>query len=158
MGRDRAVLPRQRWFEDFAEGEIWESRSVTVTESAIVDFALHYDPQIFHMDSEGAARSLFGGLIASGWHVAALSFGLIVRTGFFGDAAMGSPGLQELSWKRPVRPGDSIRTRATVESIRNSDSRDDRGYAIVRFEVLNQDDDVVMTYSAREILARRPKR
>ncbi len=145
------------YYEDYEPGQVFRSAGITLTESEIIDFALRYDPQPFHIDLDAAARSHFGGLIASGWQVVALSFRAIVDAGLLRGGAMGSPGLEALSWLKPVRPGDTIRTRAEVTAKRDSKRRDDRGYVTVSFEVFNQRDELVMTYSCPEIIAKRPE-
>lgn len=147
----------ERYFEDFAVGDIYQSESVTLTESDIIDFALKYDPQPFHVDRLTAERSQFGGLIASGWQVAALSFRMFVQAGVLRGGGMGSPGLDRLRWLQPVRPDDTIHARATVTEVRESSSRRDRGYVTLDFEVRNQRDETVMSYTAVEIVARRPE-
>ncbi|MDJ0949661.1 MAG: MaoC family dehydratase [Alphaproteobacteria bacterium] len=145
-----------RFYEDFEIGQSYRSEAVTLTESDIIDFALRYDPQQFHVDKRAAEQSHFGGLIASGWHVAALSFRMFAQAGILKGGAMGSPGLDKLRWLKPVRPGDTIHAFAEVIDRRDSQSRDDRGYVTLDFQVRNQDDDVVMSYTVIEILARRP--
>jgi len=147
---------QDHFFEDFEVGETFESQGMTLTEGAIIDFALTYDPQPFHIDKVAATASHFGGLIASGWQVAAIGFRLITQTGFLKGGGMGSPGLEDVRWHRPVRPGDTLRTTAAVTEIRPSSSRRDRGYVTLAFEILNQDDAAVMSFSAIEIIARRP--
>ncbi len=145
-----------RYFEDFAAGDTFESAGITVTESDIIDFALKYDPQPFHLDTEAAARSIYGGLIASGWQVGALAFRMFLQKGVFGDASLGSPGLDELRWLKPVRPGDTIRLAAEVVEVRPSSSRSDRGYVTIDYTALNQRDEPVMSMRGVQILARRP--
>lgn len=145
-----------RYFEDFEVGESVRTRGVTLTESAIIDFALRYDPQPFHIDKEAAADSMFGGLIASGWHVGAQAFRMFVETGFIGPASLGSPGIEEVRWLKPVRPGDTISMAGTVAELRPSSSRDDRGYMTLDYEVHNQAGEVVMTFRGVQILRRRP--
>lgn len=144
------------YFEDFAMDQTFESQGLTLTEGAIIDFALTYDPQPFHIDKVAAKASHFGGLIASGWQVAAIGFRLITQTGFLNGGGMGSPGLDGVRWHRPVRPGDTLHTTAVVTEIRPSSSRQDRGYVTLAFEILTQDDAVAMSFSAVEIIARRP--
>jgi len=145
-----------RYFEDFEVGDSVRTRGVTLTESAIIDFALRYDPQPFHIDKAAAADSMFGGLIASGWHVGAQAFRMFVETGFIGPASLGSPGIEEVRWLKPVRPGDTISMAGTVTELRPSSTRDDRGYMTLDYEVRNQSDDVVMTFRGVQILRRRP--
>ncbi len=145
-----------RFYEDFAVGDTYRSDAVTMTESDIIDFALRYDPQPFHVDKPAAERSHFGGLIASGWHVSALSFRMFAQAGILKGGAMGSPGLDKLRWLKPVRPDDTIHAFARVTEKRESSSRADRGYVTLNFEVRNQDDETVMSYTVVEIIGRRP--
>jgi acyl dehydratase len=145
-----------RYFEDYRVGDTISSAGVTLTEASIIDFATTYDPQPFHIDVVAAEESQFGGLIASGWQVIALSFRLLVDAGFLKGTGMGSPGLDELKWLRPVRPGDTIRCEATVISAKPSAKRDDRGYVTLDFSVFNQHGEVVATYRCPEIIRRRP--
>jgi len=143
------------YYEDYEVGLTFHSASVTLTEAAIIDFGMRYDPQPFHVDPRAAERSHFGGLIASGWQVGAIGFRLLVDAGFLRGGGMGAPGLDDVKWLRPVRPGDSIRSEAEVLARRPSKSRTDRGYVDVGFRVLNQNDEPVMTYRCTEIIARR---
>ena len=146
----------ERYFDDFEVGQRFESRGATVTESQILDFALAYDPQPFHLDSDAAARSHFGGLIASGFHTLALGFRLFYQTNTISACSMGSPGFAELRWLAPVRPGDTLRTVAEVKDKRPSRSKSDRGTVEMAFAVNNQHGDTVMTFLATIILARAP--
>ena len=146
-----------RYFEDYSVGDTISSAGITLTEASIIDFAATYDPQPFHVDVVAASESQFGGLIASGWQVIALSFRLLLDAGFLKGTGMGSPGLDELKWLRPVRPGDTIRAEATVAAVKPSAKRDDRGYVTVDFRVFNQHDEVVATYRCPEIIRRRPQ-
>ena len=145
-----------RYFDDFAVGERFTSRGATVTESQILDFALCYDPQPFHLDIDAAKATPFGGLIASGFQTLALGFRLIYDTGFFKACSVGSPGMDEIRWTRPVRPGDTLRTEAEILTLRPSASKPDRGTARVGYTVRNQDGDIVMTFVAIQIWLRRP--
>ena len=146
----------ERYFDDFEVGQRFESRGVTVTESQILDFALAYDPQPFHLDREAAARSPYGGLIASGFQTMMIAFDLVLEQGVWNEASMGSPGLENVRWIRPVRPGDSLTVKAEVVSSTPSQSRDDRGRTGIMYRVLNQNGEVVMTYQIIHILKRRP--
>ena len=142
-------------FEDFRPGDIYLSSVIGFTEDEIVAFAQRYDPQPFHADREAAAASQFGGLIASGLQVMAECLAALIRDGFMAGTGMGSPGLDEVRWHRPVRPGDAVRMRCSVLECRPSSTRSDRGYVTVFFEALNQGDDVVMSYRAIQIVKRR---
>jgi acyl dehydratase len=145
-----------RYWEDFHVGDVTELGPVTVTEDEIVEFASRFDPQPFHLDPEAARDSPFGGLIASGWHTAALYMGMFVRGVLAGTASLGSPGVEELRWTAPVRPGDTLRGRATITDVAPSSTNPGRGAIFGTHEVVNQDDVVVMRFKARGFIARRP--
>jgi acyl dehydratase len=145
-----------RYWEDFHVGDVTELGPVTVTEDQIVEFASRFDPQPFHLDPEAARESPFGGLIASGWHTAALYMGMFVRGVLAGTASLGSPGVEELRWTAPVRPGDTLRGRATITDVAPSSTNPGRGTIFGTHEVVNQDDVVVMRFKARGFIARRP--
>jgi acyl dehydratase len=147
---DRASAPpeKERYFEDFAVGWVGEYGSFAVTEEEVIDFARRYDPQFFHVDAEAAARSSFGGLIASGWHTAAMMMRLLVDNVIASTAALGSPGVDEVRWPRPVRPGDKLSIRVTVRSARRSRSKPDRGVVGFFVEVVNGQGQAVMTLRA----------
>ncbi|MGH7005692.1 MAG: MaoC/PaaZ C-terminal domain-containing protein, partial [Alphaproteobacteria bacterium] len=114
-----------------------------------------YDPQPFHIDKAAAAKSQFGGLIASGMQVMAVSFASLIEAGFVRGGGMGSPGLDEVRWHKPTRPGDTIVMQARVTDIKTSGTRTDRGYVTLIFEVFNQKRERVMSYSCVEIVRRR---
>lgn len=143
------------YFEDFKPGDRFESPGMTMTDSAIIDFAIHFDPQPFHMDHEAAKGSLYGGLIASGIHTIAVTFRLLLQTGVL-TANLGSPGFDELRWLRPVRPGDTLRALAEVIEIRPSATRSDRGTVRFRCTTLNQKNEPVQTVFCNQLLKRRP--
>ncbi|MBX9604579.1 MAG: MaoC family dehydratase [Gammaproteobacteria bacterium] len=146
-----------RWFEDYVPGAVHEFGSVTVDEAELVEFARRYDPQYFHTDAEAARGSMFGGLIASGWHTGAMCMRMLVDHYLSKVASLASPGLDELRWLAPVRPGDRLGTRVTVLDARRSASRPDRGIVRSRVEVLNQDGVVVMSVTAVNLLLTEPK-
>ncbi len=150
------VPAAQRYFEDYAPGAIFEFGAATVTEAELVAFAQAYDPQSFHIDRDAAAHSMFGGLIASGWHTAALTMRMLVDHYLSKIASLASPGVDELRWLTPVRAGDVLRVRVTVQDARRSRSRKDRGVVTSNVEVLNQNDVVVMTVKAVNLLLTRP--
>lgn len=146
----------ERGLEDYKPGTVYEfAEKVTVSEADIVNFALEYDPQYFHTDPAAAASSPFKGLIASGAHTIALAFRIYVKNFLPGKASFGSPGLDEVRWFRPVRPGDALRLRLTIEAVEPSQSRQDRGTVLSLLESLNQKDEVVMSCKCRNIIARR---
>jgi len=145
-----------RWFEDYAEGMVEEFGDRVVTEAEIIAFARDFDPQPFHVDPEAAKGSLYGGLIASGWHTAGLMMRMLVEHFVSPVASLGSPGLDELRWPRPVRPGDRLSVRATVLSARPSKSKPEMGIVQVQFEVLNQAQEPVMIARGINLYRRRP--
>ncbi len=145
-----------RYWEDFQVGDVSELGPVTVTEEEIVEFASRYDPQPFHVDPDAARESPFGGLIASGWHTAAIYMAMFVRGVLEGTASLGSPGVEELRWTAPVRPGDTLRGRATITDVQPSSRDPGRGTIFGSHEVINQDSVVVMRFTSRGFIARRP--
>jgi acyl dehydratase len=126
--------------------------SVLVEEQEILDFAERYDPQVFHTDPEAAKKTAFGGLVASGWHIVALSMRLIVDHRLSRVQNLGSPGVDELRWLKPVRPGDILSVRLTVMEARLSHSKPDRGIVRVLVEVLNQTGEVVTSWKGINIV------
>jgi acyl dehydratase len=145
-----------RYWEDFEAGEVTELGPTEVTREEILDFARRYDPQPFHVDEAAADAGPFGGLAASGWHTAAMFMRLFVDGILNGSASMGSPGVEELRWTAPVRPGDSLSARVRVVETYPSERRPDRGTVITESAVLNQEGAVVMTMRARGFFRRRP--
>jgi acyl dehydratase len=152
---DRHAVPLEdRTFDDYAPGLVETHGPLEVSESDIVAFASSFDPHDVHVDPEAASRGQFGGLIASGWHTTALMMRLMVG-GFLNQrASVASPGVDELRWLLPVRPGDSLRARFTVLSSRVSASKPDRGLVRTRIEVLNQRDEVVMSQVMTNLVLR----
>ncbi|MGH8851468.1 MAG: MaoC family dehydratase [Casimicrobiaceae bacterium] len=150
--RDFAVPVDQRYFEDYRVGSAYEYGSITVDEAEIISFAQQFDPQAMHVDPAAAARGPFGGLIASGWHTNALMMRLLARHYLSSVASLGSPGIDELRWLKPVRPGDTLRIRVTVSEARRSQSKPDRGMVRTLIEVLNQRDEIVSTMRAMNLL------
>jgi len=134
-----------RYLEDYPVGSTAELGSVLVTEDEIRTFAQRYDPQPFHTDPEVAKRWPYGGLIASGWHTAAMMMRVLVDNFIDGEVSLGSPGLGPIRWKLPVRPCDTLRVRARVIGARTSQSKPDRGTLTFEVDVLNQHGDIVMT-------------
>jgi acyl dehydratase len=150
-----AVPAEDRYFEDYLPGAVFEYGNIRVTEAEIIEFARRYDPQYMHVDAEAAARGRFGGLVASGWHTAAVTMRLVVDNFLPKAASLASPGLDELRWLKPVRPGDVLRIRVTVVEATPSRSRPDRGMVRSFVETLNQDGDVVMSMKPMNIIRRR---
>lgn len=149
---DFAVDVDARYFEDYLPGAVYEYGYATVSEAEIIAFAERFDPQPIHTDAEGARTGPFGGLIASGWHTAGVAMRLIVTHYLSQVASLASPGVDELRWPTPVRPGDSLRLRTTIEQARRSVSKPDRGLVRTRAELLNQHDQTVLSLVAMNLL------
>ena len=145
-----------QWFEDFEVGQCFVSQGVTITEASIIDFATRYDPQRFHIDKEAAAQTHFGGLIASGFQTLGLSFRMFFELGVLRDSGIGAPGIEELHWTAPVRPGDTLYTEAEVIEVRPSRSKTDRGTVRLLYTARNHRGETVMTLIVPQIVARRP--
>ena len=141
-----------RHFEDYVPGTVFEYGAIPVTEAEIIEFARRFDPQYIHVDREQAVQGPFGGLIASGWHTAAMMMRLIVDNFLPRSASLGSPGIDELRWLRPVRPGDVLSVRLSVLEATRSRSKSDRGVVHTLCEVLNQNREVVMSLKAMNII------
>jgi acyl dehydratase len=149
---DFAVPIEDRFFEDYVPGLTYEYGSVAVTEAEVLEFARRWDPQAMHTDPVRAAAGAFGGLIASGWHTSALMMRLLATHYLSSVASLASPGIDELRWIKPVRPGDELRIRVTTVSAARSRSKPDRGLVRSFVEVLNQRDEVVMTMTGMVLL------
>jgi acyl dehydratase len=147
---------REKWFEDYVVGTTAEHGSVRVEEAELVDFGRRFDPQPFHVDRDAAATGPFGGLIASGWHTCALMMRLFAREYLSPVSSLGSPGVDELRWLRPVRPGDQLTLRTTVEEARPSRSKPDRGLVRTRVELVGPGGDVVLRMIAMNLIRARP--
>ncbi len=147
-----------RWFEDYAPGNVYELGPLIVEEADIVDFGRRYDPQPFHTDPAIGAASPYGGLIASGWHTCALMMRMLVDGLISRTSALGSPGVDQVRWLRPVRPGDALRCRVEVTSARRSQSRPDRGIITIETTVMNQAGETVMTCRGSGMYRARPGR
>ncbi len=141
-----------RYFQDYVAGSVHEFGPILVEKDEVIAFARRFDPQVFHVDPEGAQKSAFGGLIASGWHTSCLMMRLFVDHYLSKVASLGSPGVDELRWKTPVRPGDELSIRVTVLETKLSTSKPDRGIVRSFIEVLNQNREVVMTVRAVNLL------
>jgi acyl dehydratase len=142
-----------RYFEDYIAGSVFEYGEIHVEEAEIIEFARRYDPQYLHLDRQAAAEGPFGGLIASGWHTAALMMRLLVDNFLPKKASLGSPGIDELRWHSPVRPADVLRIRVSVIDATRSRSKPDRGFIRGLIEVLNQNGEAVMSLRATNIIA-----
>jgi acyl dehydratase len=143
------------YLEQMRVGQRFTSASATVSEAEIKAFARQFDPQVFHLDNEGAKDSLFGGLAASGWHTAAITMRLQVEGGMpFVKGVIGASG--ELAWPKPTRPGDTLHVENEILAITPSKSRRDRGMAKVKSETKNQNGDVVQTFTVNVVVWREP--
>lgn len=144
------------YWEDLRVGDSRQFGSHTFTREAIIDFARQFDPQPFHLDDEAAKRSPFGQLVASGWHTTAICMRLVVDGfGTEGMASMGSPGVDEIRWLKPVRPGDTLSLRTEIVELTPSRSKPDRGSVRMRYELRNQHGELVMTMIGIAIFSRR---
>jgi acyl dehydratase len=159
----RAGLARPQWsdedagetapmkFADFKPGMVVHAGPVTVTEAEMLDFARKYDPQWFHTDVKRAEQGRWGGLIASGWHTCAIAMRMAVDTVLRDSASFGSPGLGEVRWRVPVRPGDQLRLEARVNAVRTSSSRDNLGIMTWAWTVINQHGEAVLELEATSL-------
>ena len=145
-----------RYFDDYLPGTTHDCGSVSVSQAEIISFATQFDPQPFHVDPEAAARGPYGGLIASGWHTAALVMRQLVDHYLPAEASLGSPGMDEIRWLGPVRPGDTLRVRASNTVARRSQSKPDRGIMKTVIEAVNQDGQTVMRAIGTNFLLVRP--
>lgn len=134
-----------KYLEDIQPGDVSEVGGYTLTEAEIIEFASRFDPQPFHLDAEAGRQTHFGGLVASGWHTASIMMRMMVDEFLSPETSLGSPGIDELRWLKPVRPGDTLRLRLTVLEARRSRSRPEMGTTRHRMEVLNQKGEVVMS-------------
>jgi acyl dehydratase len=137
--------PEDRYFEDYIPGAVHEFGSIGVDEDEVIEFGRRYVPLSYHTDKEAAKTSIYGGVIASGWHTAALMMRIYTENYLSKIANLGSPGGDELRWDKPVFPGDTLSLRATILETRRSASRSDRGIVRTFIEVLNQQRNVVMS-------------
>jgi acyl dehydratase len=142
-------------WEDFVVGSVACYGPRTVTREEILAFAAEFDPQPMHADEEAARSTMLGGLVASGWHTCALSMRMMADGFVLKSAAMGSPGVEEVRWLKPVRPGDTLTLRATVVEMRPSRSRPGMGFVKISYEMLDQSNDCVMTLVSTGMIARR---
>jgi acyl dehydratase len=155
---DFATAAADRYFEDYHVGAVYEYGYATVTQAEIVDYARQFDPQPIHVDAAFAAAGPFRGLIASGWHTTGLMMRLLVSHYLPRAASLASPGIDELRWATPVRPGDALRLRTTIVETRVSRSKPDRGLVRTRAEMLNQDGGCPLSLTAMNlILLREPQ-
>ena len=146
------------WLEDVAVGDVARFGAYKVERDEVIAFAERYDPQPFHLSEEAAAATHFGRLSASGWHTASMAMAMVVQhfrdTGF---QSIGSPGVDELRWTKPVFPGDTLHCQTEVLETRRSTSRPEMGFVISQWSVFNQDDVAVMTMRPTAMIRTRPK-
>lgn len=143
------------YFEDIEVGETAEFGHYEVSRDEIVEFAENYDPQPFHIDEAAAEESMFGGLIASGWHTASMCMRMLVENYIDAETSMGARGVDELRWHEPVRPGDVLSVRTEILEKRPSgDPR--RGHVKIRVEGINDDDETIISFISLGMIARRP--
>ncbi len=140
--------PNHRYFEDYVPGTVHEFGWMNVEQDEVISFGKRFDPHVFHTDPEGATKTMYGGLIASGWHTSALMMRLYADNYLSHVASIGSPGVDQLKWMLPVRPGDRLAIRVTIKDANRSRSKPDRGIVHSFIEVLNQNDQIVMSMKA----------
>ncbi len=141
-----------RWFEEFAVGDVFETAGFTMQAGSVADFALTWDPQPFHIDETYAKESVYGGVIASGFHTLLVGFRLVHQAGMFGHNR-GGRGLDEIKWPMAVRPGDTIRVIATVVGMNPARTT---GHLAVDWDIRNQNDETVLTTRLNYVIAKRP--
>jgi acyl dehydratase len=145
-----------RYFEDFTPGQVIELGQRTIDKDEIIAFARQFDPQVFHLDEEAAKKSIYGGLIASGWHTGSLMMRMLYDGLVKDTMSMGSPGVDELRWLRPVRPGDLLSARLIVTECIPSRSKPDRGIVKSTIELRNQHGEIVVSSKGMSMFGRRP--
>ncbi len=145
----------EKYLEDFAVGQIYDSGRITVEKERIKTFAAEFDPQPFHVDAAAAARSAFGGLVASGWHTCSVGMRLMVQSYLGRTASLGSPGIDNIRWLKPVRPGDTLAYRRTVVASRASATRKGVGLVKHRWEAVNQHGELVLTMEGWGLFGRK---
>ncbi len=143
------------YWEDFKPGDTASLGEKRMDQTEMIAFAQAYDPQPFHVDETAARASIYGGLIASGWHTVAIVMRMMVDSYLNASASLGSPGVDHVRWIKPVRPGDTIRATRTVIETRPSSSRPTMGLVKTRWDVLNQNDELVMTMEGYGMFERR---
>jgi acyl dehydratase len=146
---------KEQYFEDYAAGQTFLSGKHRIVKDQIIAFAKQFDPQFYHLDEEAAKNSPFKGLAASGWHTAAITMRLMVDGEFKPSGGIIGVGFDELSWARPVRPGDELYVKSEILEARPSKSKKDRGTIRVRNTTFNQNDEVVQTFTGNLLVPRR---
>jgi acyl dehydratase len=143
------------YFEDFKVGDKFGGGSVDVSQEAIIGYARQFDPQPFHTDPAAAKNTLFGELVASGWHTASMTMGLFATSDIRIVNGVIGGGVEQLSWPRPVRPGDRLSVRSEVLETRPSRSKPDRGMIRVKVETVNQNGEVVQSFVGQLVVLKR---
>jgi acyl dehydratase len=152
---EESLVTAKYYWEDLYAGKVIELGPRQVTRDEIIEFARRYDPQPFHTDEAAAKHSIYGGLIASGWHTCAMMMRMLYDGLLVHASSLGSPGVDSVRWLKPVRPGDTLRSRMTVVEARPSRSKPDRGTIKSKWEVFNQSDELVMTMEGMGMYRRR---
>lgn len=148
----------KKWyFEDFETGQTIDVGTRTVTEEEIIDFASKFDPQPFHVDKDAAEKSIYGGIIASGWHTCSMMMRMLVDHFLRQSSSMGSPGVDEIRWLKPVRAGDTLSVSTTILETRPSTSKPDRGVVMTQWQARNQHGELVATVKGMGMYGRRPQ-
>lgn len=150
------MTPYRYYFEDFKPGEVQPLGEYTLSKDEILAFARQYDPQPFHVDEVAAEHSIYGGLIASGWNTCAIAMRMMCDAYLLQAASMGSPGVDEIRWLKPVRPGDTLRGERATLSVKPSQSKPDRGVVHSEWRIYNQQGELVMTMRGMGLFGRRP--
>src|SRR5213595_2067355 len=148
------AMTKEHYFDDFKTGDRFKSEPLEVTEKKVIEFAHKFDPQMFHLTRKSAERTIFKGLIASGWHTAAMTMRLFVQTLNFAEGAIGL-GVDELRWPNAVRPGDALQVETEIVDLRVSRSKPSHGVVRLRNVTVNQHGEVVQTMSASALVLRR---
>ena len=147
MTKTNLTAKKEKWFfENYIKGTVLEFGPLEVDETEVLEFALRYDPQPFHIDHEAAKKSTYEGIIVSGWQTCSFVMRALVDNYFSPVSSLGSPGIDELRWILPVRPGDKLMVRATVVETKHSHSKPDRGIVHTFIETINQHEDLVMSF------------
>jgi acyl dehydratase len=150
-----AMSEHTYYFDDLAPGATVDLGKKTVSEEEILRFGREFDPQPFHVDPQAARNSIFGGVIASGWHTCSIAMRLLVDGVLSHSSSLGSPGVEQIRWVKPVRPGDTLHAVLTVQEVRQSQSKPDRGTARIHIDVTNQAGDLVMWMESFGMFAKR---
>ncbi len=143
------------YLDDLKAGQRFATGSITVSEAEIIAFAKQFDPQYYHIDPEAAKKSAFGGLIASGFHTLSLSFRLFFDLNLWPESVIASPGMDQVKWLKPMRPGDTISAAAEVVEVKASTSKPDRGVVIMDHPCWNQHNEMILTLRCAHMLRRR---